>query len=157
MVKARTTGLKAAAAKAKPIMQHAPGAPHMVAGRPVRVVDRMVGDDGVSLKWTPAGGTRLVNDNTKAHDIRRRGFVGTRGRGARAVKGARLLAAFGVNAQRAGGVLNIPGIGFRASARHPGTRGKHFVEKGKRMAVPVAAKTYAQKQVTEPLRQVFGG
>jgi hypothetical protein len=157
MTAARKTALQAAGDKARPIMERAPGAPHLVAHRPVRVVVRMVGDDSLSLKWTPPGLVRLVNDPTKAHDVYPRGFVGTRGRGARAVKGARVLAAFGLNARRSGGALRIPGIGFRAHAHTRGTRGKHFVERGKQLARPVISKTYAQKQLTEPLRQVFGG
>jgi hypothetical protein len=55
------------------------------------------------------------------------------------------------------GPINIPGVGPRMYAKHPGTKGKHFVELGKKMARPVASKAYAQKQITEPLRQVFGG
>jgi hypothetical protein len=46
MVKARKTGLLAAAAKAKPIMQHAPGAASRVGGKTIRVTDRMIGEDG---------------------------------------------------------------------------------------------------------------
>lgn len=76
------------------------------------------------------GAFHLVNNDTKPHLIRPRVFAGTRGsvagrrgRGRRAVKGAALLQLFGVDA-RDGGALKIPGVGFRADADHPGTKGK---------------------------------
>lgn len=75
------------------------------------------------------GPFHLVDRDTKAHLIRPRSFVGTRGsvsgrrgRGQRAVKGAALLQLFGVDA-RDGGAIAFNGI-VRAYARHPGTSGK---------------------------------
>jgi hypothetical protein len=136
-------------------MLSAPGAPHHVAKRPVGVTVKKLGTRDVSVKWSPLA--RLVNDPTKPHTIERKAFVGTRGRGRRARKGAALLSVFGLDARNYGGPLAITGVGPRASAQHPGTRGKHFAEKGKRLAVPLATETYAQKAMTEPLRQVFRG
>jgi hypothetical protein len=166
MVKARTTGLKAAAAKAKPIMQHAPGAASRVGGKTIRVTDRMIGEDSLSLKWGPPGWVRILNDATQPHFIARRGGGSLRrqnlssGFGRKSSRAGRLLLGSlgGGPIQGAGkGPINIPGVGPRMYAKHPGTKGKHFVEKGKQLARPVITKTYAQEQVTKPLRSVFGG
>lgn len=154
--RARRDALASAGDKAKAIMSSVPGAPHRVAGRPVRVVSRTKGDDLI-VGWKPVGLVRIVNDNTKPHTIERRAFTGTRGRGRRAQRGAAILAAFGVDAHAYGGPLSIPGIGPRASAHHPGTHGKHFVERGKEQALPKAVATFHQKMVTEPVSRVFGG
>lgn len=42
-------------------------------------------------------------------------------------------------------VLNIPGIGFRASARHPGTKGKKTWQAGGKVAAPVIRKSMSQR------------
>lgn len=82
------------------------------------------------------GPAHLVNNPTRAHLIlpRRRPGVRTRRRGASA--------------------LTINGD-VRASAHHPGTRGKKFFEKAKAIILRQAPKTYARVAMTEPLRRVF--
>lgn len=110
-------------------MQNVPGAPHKVAGRPQRVSSRMINDSTVSMKWTK--GAVLVDQPTKAHKI------APRRRGRRAI--------------------GIPGVGPRASAQHPGTRGKGFVRRGKQTGRTAAVKVYKEKQLTAPMKQVFGG
>jgi hypothetical protein len=42
-------------------------------------------------------------------------------------------------------VLNIPGIGFRASARHPGTKGKQTWRKGRKAAEPAIRKAMTKR------------
>lgn len=83
------------------------------------------------------GPLQLVERNTSGHVIRsayskgksRKGFVGPTRAG-----------------QFSGGsnaVINIPGIGFRRSARHPGTTGQHPWRKGTVKAAPVIRKAMA--------------
>lgn len=99
----------------------------------------------VGVRYTLAGNTavvkmtgpaQLIERDTKAHRIPR----ATVGRGRR---------------QRANTkVVVIPGVGVRASAAHPGTRGKHPWEKGLRAALPAIPKAAADAYFA-PLRQVF--
>ena len=147
--------LAAAAQKARTVMLAAPGAPHRVKNKPVGVSVKKLGPNDVAIRWTPLA--HIVDQPTKPHLIQRKAFVGTRGRGKRARKGAAVLAAFGVDANNYGGPLNIPGVGYRATAHHPGTKGKHFVDKGKKRAIPAASEVYAKKAMTEPLKSTFHG
>ena len=41
--------------------------------------------------------------------------------------------------------VNIPGVGFRRSARHPGTTGQHPWRKGATKAAPVIRKTMSSR------------
>lgn len=92
-------------------------------------------DPEALLKAT--GPMQLIESDTSGHVIRsrhatgykRRGFVGPTLPGQFRVKNT-----FG---PKLSPVLNIPGIGYRRSARHPGTRGKHPWQKGKDRARPV--------------------
>lgn len=138
-------------------MLRAPGVPHTVAKRKVDVKVRVLGDDRLELGWSPPGLTRIVNDPTKPHLIQPRKFVGTRGTGARARKGAAFLAVFGVDAHSSRGAVRLANGNLRRAVQHPGTRGKHFVEKGKDAARPVILRTYSQAVLTEPMKQVFHG
>lgn len=138
----RTSSVTAGAATAKKIMLGtaaargvAPGG--KIAGRSwgVNYQVRPGRESTALVRYT--GPFHLVNNPTKAHVIRPRVFVGTRGsvagrrgRGQRAVKGAALLSIFGLDA-RDGGALRMPGIGFRAEAHHPGTQGKRIFEAAK--------------------------
>lgn len=163
---AQTSALQAAAHKAIPVMQHAPGAASKVGGKTIRVTARTEGPNAVSLKWGPAGWVRILNDRTQPHFIAKRGGGSLRrqnltsGLGRKSSRAGRLLlgALGGGPIQGAAkGPINIKGVGYRMYAKHPGTKGKHFVERGKQMARPIIAKEYAKKSVTEPMRQVFGG
>ena len=85
-----------------------------------------------SIKAT--GPLPLINNDTAGRVIRsaysrgraRRGFVGPTTSGQ--FRGDRRA------------VLNIPGIGFRRSARHPGTKGKDTWQRGRKQAEPVILK-----------------
>lgn len=83
------------------------------------------------------GPVHLINNSTKPHPIgprkRRRARGGGSGRG---------------------GIV-IPGVGVRASAQHPGTRGKHFVEAAKRRSEHECPKAYMKAGISEPLKAVF--
>jgi len=74
----------------------------------------------------------LVNDPTKAHRIEPRSR--RRGRGRRA--------------------LTI-GNEVRASANHPGTRGKQFFQKARAICQVALPRIYGREQLTEPLRRIF--
>lgn len=83
------------------------------------------------------GPIHLIANPTKPHDIyprRPRGGRRRRGRGAQA--------------------LTI-GSELRASARHPGTRGKPFVRKAKVIAARELPPIFMKAQVTEPLKKAF--
>ena len=90
----------------------------------------------------------LIENDTKGHVIRskhvrgkaRRGFVGPTALGQfkqKKVTGPSLAP-----------VLNIPGIGYRRSARHPGTKGQHPWRKGKKRAQPVITKIMRKRTFT---------
>lgn len=49
----------------------------------------------------------------------------------------------------------IPGVGVRAFANHPGTKGKHPWEKGVAAAIPLAAKAQ-QVALTQALEKAYG-
>lgn len=127
----RTSAAKAAQL-AKQALWSAPGAPHgLVAKRKVSVgytITEAGGGFLVKVRWR--GAVHLVDRDTKAHLIGRRMFVGTRGRGKRAQKGAALMSIFGLDATAHGGVIKI-GENVRPFAHHPGTHGKHFFDKGR--------------------------
>lgn len=52
-------------------------------------------------------------------------------------------------------VLNIPGIGYRAHAQHPGTKGKHPFQKGVDVAAPLVPRTF-QTELDRQLRKAIG-
>lgn len=51
-------------------------------------------------------------------------------------------------------VIAIPGVGFRRSARHPGTRGKDTWDRGKRLGLP-AADIEIATETTRRMTQAF--
>lgn len=85
------------------------------------------------------GPLHIVERNTAGHVIRsayskgkrRKGFVGPASAGQ--FTGGRNAA------------VNIPGVGFRRSARHPGTTGQHPWRKGATKAAPVIRKTMSSR------------
>jgi hypothetical protein len=103
------------------------------------------------------GPAHLMNNPTKAHEIRPRMFVGTRGTKARAQKGAALMAAFGLDARSGalgGGVVTVAGHPVNV-IHHPGTKGLKFAEKAKALAAIECPKTYRRVGLTDPLHKVF--
>lgn len=115
-----------------------------------------IAPDGRQAKVGYSGPVHLINNATKPHLIQPRKFVGTRGSGARAQKGAALLAAFGLDAHSTGrGGIAIPGVGVRRAAHHPGTKGKHFAEKAKVRAVRECPKEYGKAGITNQVKQAL--
>ncbi len=51
--------------------------------------------------------------------------------------------------------VNIPGVGWRMSANHPGTRGKHPFERGAEKGVPRATRAFAA-ETFGAFRRTFG-
>ena len=111
--------------------------------------DIKIGGSGKSVAVVKATGpVPIIANNTSGHVIRsayskgkaRKGFVGP---------------TFG--GQFKGGnkaVLHIPGIGFRRSARHPGTRGKDSWWEGERLGRPRVAKTM-DKEINNIIKRGF--
>lgn len=87
------------------------------------------GEAGSSALVFATGPFQLIERDTKAHRIPRE-----RGKKKRYVV--------------------IPGVGVRASANHPGTKGKHPFEKGVAEAAPLALRAYDAALMTE-LRRIF--
>ena len=102
-------------------------------GRAVGVRVRMAGDTAEVLA---SGPMPLIDRPVPPHMI-----TSAYGRGRGAISGRRA-------------VINIPGIGFRASAQHPGTRGKNTWARGKRQALPVADREI-DRETTRRLTQAF--
>jgi len=113
-------------------------------GATIRVdVDTAGAGDATQARVTPTGPIMLVEEDTRAHrePFTYSGLSGAGGRRRYAMRGEQYsdttnLAGFTATRGRAGrrGYLHIPGIGFRASARHPGTKGKHPVRNAFREA-----------------------
>lgn len=95
-------------------------------GAAVGVSSTMAGNKAL-VKAT--GPLHLLERNTKAHRIGRRTRSATTGRS--------LVDRSGQDIKS---VLVIPGVGFRAWANHPGTKGKHPWEKGVEASRSTAAK-----------------
>lgn len=133
----------------------APGAPHKVAGKATTVRTRKLSASAMSTRWT--GPAHLVDRPTKPHTIGPKGFVGTRGTGRKAQRGAALMSAFGLNARSNSGAVKLTDGSLRAVVHHPGTRGKNFFARGKQRAVPLAAKAYRDAIHREIGRTFKGG
>lgn len=114
------------------------------------------GDQDASALIRYTGPAHLVNNPTKPHLIRPRKFVGTRGSGKRAQKGAAFLSIFGVDAHSAGrGGIVLPGVGVRRFAKHPGTKGLKFAQRAAAECKQECPKVYQREGVRAPLRKVF--
>lgn len=92
------------------------------------------GEQDASALVRYTGPAHLLNDRTKAHVIRRRKSARTEGRG---------------------GGINIPGVGVRRYAMHPGTKGLHFAERAKRECERECPKVYRRVGLEAPLKAVF--
>ncbi len=112
-----------------------------------------------AVKYGPnAGYVHIRNDRTQPHIIARKGggslknqnLVAGRGARRRSYRAGKLL--LGALSQAFGGPggkrsayrgpINIKGIGPRAYANHPGTKGKHFTERGITAGARVATEAY---------------
>lgn len=82
------------------------------------------------------GPAHLVNNPTRPHVI-----VARRPRGTRSRRRGRQALTIGGN--------------VRASANHPGTRGKRFFEKARVVAARTLPGVYARAQLTAPLKEIF--
>jgi hypothetical protein len=82
---------------------------------------------------TPKGPIMLVERDTRAHvePFEYAGVTGLGGRRRYATRGQRMASGDIASRRRASRAasLFIPGVGFRFRAKHPGTRGKHPVER----------------------------
>lgn len=86
--------------------------------------------EGSSALVFATGPFQLIERNTKAHMIPRQRSKGRRR------------------------VIVIPGVGVRAFAHHPGTKGQHPFEKGVAAAFPLMVRAYDSALMTE-LRRIF--
>jgi hypothetical protein len=87
------------------------------------------------------GPLQIINNDTAGHVIR---STRVKGRQRKGFVGPTLPGQFSRKNQIGPSlrpVINIPGIGFRASARHPGTKGKQTWQHGRTKAEPAIAKT----------------
>lgn len=87
------------------------------------------------------GPLQFINNDTAGHVIR---STRVKGRQRKGFVGPTLPGQFSRKNQIGPSlrpVLNIPGVGFRASARHPGTKGKGTWQVGRKKAEPAIAKT----------------
>lgn len=100
----------------------------------------------------------LIENNTRGRVIRSRHSVvrGSSGRGrlARAGFVGPLLPGQVQGNRRA--VLNIPGIGYRRSARHPGTKGKKTFAKGRQASAPIVTQILRKRSTEIVKAGVFG-
>jgi hypothetical protein len=90
------------------------------------------------------GPLQIINNDTAGHVIR---STRAKGRGRKGFVGPTLPGQFGRGKQVGPSlrpVINIPGVGARASARHPGTKGKNTWQDGRRKAEPIIAKAMRQ-------------
>lgn len=150
--------------KGSRVMAAMPGASRAVGRHPIKPAVKLLDKQTISVKWGPAGWVRILNDRTAPH------FIGPKGRGVgslrkqNSIKGSRRASAMSVASLLGGtigagthGAINISGVGPRAYAFHPGTKGKHFVEPGKVAARPVMTATFHEAAVTNTLRSTFHG
>ena len=117
-------------------------------------VDKRQTSPSAVIKAT--GPLQIINNDTAGHVIRsaylsgkgRKGFIGPSLPGQfSARKKGQIGPVLSTKA-----VLNIPGVGFRASARHPGTKGKQTWQVGAKRAAPAI-----QQQMSRRTHNVIKG
>jgi hypothetical protein len=125
----------------------------------VRVRVHGGGGDVVSVELLATGPLQIINNPTAGHVIR---SAYVKGRSANKRKGTSLRSFIGPVAPgqtRADerGVINIPGVGFRRSARHPGTKGKGTWQKGRSDALPEVVRVLGREMDEAFRRGARGG
>jgi len=97
------------------------------------------------------GPLQLIENNTAGHVIRsaytsgaaRKGFIGPGASGQfSTARGGNFI---GPTVSNRRGVISIPGVGFRRSARHPGTTGQHPWRKGRKLAEPIIQQSMSKR------------
>lgn len=106
---------------------------------------------GASAFVKATGPLQIINNDTQGRVIRSaystgRGTVGRQRVARRGFVGPVLPGQFAEGGRRA--VLNIPGVGFRRSARHPGTQGKSTWQEGRKRAEPDITKSMRSRTTT---------
>lgn len=97
------------------------------------------------------GPLQLIENNTAGHVIRsaytsgarRKGFIGPTAAGQFTTGKGKGFIGPTVSDRR--GVIAIPGVGFRRSARHPGTTGQQPWFKGRKLAEPVIRQSMSKR------------
>lgn len=126
--------------------------------RGVKVKTRSATSSGrpaVALRWGPnAGWVKIMDAGTAPHFIAsRKGGSLRRQRSRRGSRRATLMEIaplFGKSSgEGARGAINIPGVGPRAYAHHPGSRGHHFVQAANAAAAAAAKRELAKMAVAE--------
>lgn len=122
---------------------------------PIGVSYRVKKESGIGVGATAfvqaTGPLQIINNDTAGRVIRSayskgRATVSRRTVARRGFVGPVLPGQFSEGGRRA--VLNIPGIGYRRSARHPGTKGKQTWQLGRRDAEPKIAKSMSKRTTT---------
>lgn len=91
------------------------------------------------------GPLQIINNDTVGHVIRSAYGSGAGRRSGKSKKFGKLSQAAGPGLSFGGGAINIPGIGFRQSVRHPGTKGKGTWQEGRKTAEPAIRKSMSQR------------
>lgn len=112
----------------------------------------------VTVRYT--GSAHLLNNPTSLHAITPKGVRGSRasrGRSAIQAKFSRQdFGGFGpLSSKRGSNAIVVPGVGPRAYAIHPGTRGLKFFDDAKKVSYARLPGTYQRKGITAPLRKAF--
>ena len=95
------------------------------------------------------GPLQIINNDTVGRVIRstysfgngRKGLIGPAAPGQFTARKGRMIGPVLTNQA----VLNIPGVGFRKSARHPGTKGKQTWQQGRKTAEPVIRSSMSKR------------
>lgn len=133
-----------------------PGQPGSARGAKLGVRYNMGTFDGNAKSLVFATGPfQLIERNTKAHAIP--AFVGQKSKQKgtpRGKKGRTYGPAFG-GVRQGGAPINIPGVGWRTIAFHPGTKGKFPWAKGTKDAEAQVA-ALLEKRTALAVRRIFG-
>jgi len=128
-------------------------------GATIALKVRMVGSGSrTRAEVVPTGPIMLVEEDVKAHQLKFT-YSGTTGAGGRrryATAGQRMASGEMATRRRAArrNFLYIPGVGIRASAKHPGTKGKKPVQRAFQQSGPEAGRAGSvifQKAIREHL------
>lgn len=105
------------------------------------------------------GPLQIIDGDTSGHVVRSAYGSNTRGTVGRRRGSSRGFIGPVIGGQFSGGrkaVLNIPGVGFRRTARHPGTKGKDTWKRGRKDAEPKVA-TEMKSSVSKTIAQGMKG